>query len=61
MNRVISLLVFISGMAGLVYEVLWLKQLGLLFGNSAHASAATLAALMDDPGEFAGILEVESE
>ena len=33
-----------SGCAGLTYEVLWMKQLGLLFGNSTHASAATLAA-----------------
>jgi len=37
-------LVFLSGFAGLVYEVLWMKQLGLLFGNSSHAAAATLAA-----------------
>jgi len=42
-------LVFLSGFAGLVYEVLWMKQLGLLFGNTAHAAAATLAAF------FAGL------
>ena len=38
------LLVFCSGFAGLVYEVLWMKQLGLLFGNTSHAAAVTLAA-----------------
>ena len=38
------LLVFISGFAGLVYEVLWMKQLGLLLGNTSHAAALTLAA-----------------
>jgi len=43
------LLVFLSGFAGLVYEVLWMKQLGLLFGNTSHAAAATLAAF------FAGL------
>ena len=43
------LLVFFSGLAGLIYEILWMKQLGLLFGNTAHAAAATLAAF------FAGI------
>lgn len=43
------LLVFFSGLAGLVYEVLWMKQMGLLFGNTSHAAAATLAAF------FAGL------
>ena len=41
---VASLLFFLSGTAALVYEVLWMKQLSLLFGNSAQAAAATLAA-----------------
>lgn len=36
-------------MAGLVYQVLWMKQLGLLFGNTAEAAATTLAAF------FAGL------
>lgn len=43
MYGMIGLLVFLSGAAGLIYEVLWMKQLGLLFGNSAYASASTLA------------------
>ena len=34
----------LSGAAGLLYEVLWMKELGYLFGNTAHASAATLSA-----------------
>lgn len=42
-------LVFASGFAGLVYQVLWMKQLGLLFGNTSHAAAVTLAAF------FAGL------
>lgn len=45
----IVLLVFASGFAGLIYQVLWMKQLGLLFGNTSHAAAATLAAF------FAGL------
>jgi len=40
----LTTLVFISGLAGLIYQVLWVKQLGLLFGNTAQAAAATLAA-----------------
>ena len=37
-------LFFASGFAGLVYEVLWMKELGLLFGNTSYAASATLAA-----------------
>lgn len=36
-------LLFCSGLAGLIFEVLWLRALGTLFGNTAHAAAATLA------------------
>jgi spermidine synthase len=42
-------LVFLSGFAALVYQVLWMKQLGLLFGNTSHAASATLASF------FAGL------
>jgi len=37
-------LFFLSGVAGLIYEVLWMKQLGLLFGNTAQSVAASTAA-----------------
>jgi spermidine synthase len=40
----VFVLFFTSGFAGLVYEVLWMKELGLLFGNTAQAAATTLAA-----------------
>ncbi len=46
---IIYLLVFLSGFCALVYQVLWMKQLGLLFGNTSHAAGATLAAF------FAGL------
>ncbi len=36
-------LFFLSGFAGLTYEVLWQRELGLLFGNSTQATATTLA------------------
>jgi spermidine synthase len=42
-------MVFASGFAGLVYQVLWMAQLGLLFGNTSQAAAVTLAAF------FAGL------
>lgn len=40
----LALLFCASGATALVYEVLWLRELGLLFGNTSHAAAATLAA-----------------
>ncbi len=39
-------LFFLSGAVALVYEVLWLRRLGLLFGSTAFATAATLGAFM---------------
>ena len=39
-----SALFFLSGFAALVYQVLWMKELSLLFGNSTQAAAATLTA-----------------
>ncbi len=40
----ISILFCASGFVGLVYQVLWMKELGLLFGNSSQAAATTLVA-----------------
>ena len=36
-------LLFLSGFASLVYQVLWMRELALLFGSSAHATAGTLS------------------
>jgi spermidine synthase len=35
-------LILLSGFAALVYQILWMRQLGLVFGNTAHAAALTL-------------------
>lgn len=37
-------LFFVSGAASLVLQVLWMYRLGLVFGNAAHAAAATLSS-----------------
>jgi spermidine synthase len=37
-------LFFLSGVGGLVLQVLWMYRLGLVFGNAAYATAATLSA-----------------
>ena len=41
---IVLALFFVSGLAALIYQVLWIKELSLLFGNSAQATAATLTA-----------------
>lgn len=45
----LALLVLFSGFASLVYQVLWMRQLGLLFGNGSQAAAVTFAVF------FAGL------
>jgi spermidine synthase len=40
----VAILFFLSGFAGLVYQVLWMRELGLLFGSTSHAAATTTAA-----------------
>tara|TARA_R110002051_G_scaffold100256_1_gene170525 strand:+ start:11386 stop:13932 length:2547 start_codon:yes stop_codon:yes gene_type:complete len=37
-------LFFVSGTAGLIFQVVWMYRLGLVFGNAAYATAATLSA-----------------
>jgi spermidine synthase len=37
---------FLSGVAGLMYEVAWTKALGLVFGHTVYAIATVLAAFM---------------
>lgn len=42
----VHLLFFLSGFSALIYELLWLRQLGLIFGNSVYATATVLTAYM---------------
>lgn len=44
MNALVYLLFFASGVAALVYEISWSRQIGLLFGNTASAAATVLAS-----------------
>lgn len=46
---VLAALFFVSGAAALTYQVLWVRELGLLFGSTAEAAALTIAIF------FAGI------
>ncbi len=46
---VLAALFFVSGAAALTYQVLWVRELGLLFGSTAEAAALTIAIF------FAGV------
>lgn len=39
-------LLFVSGACALVYQTLWLRLLGLVFGVTAYATSTVLAAFM---------------
>jgi spermidine synthase len=39
-------LVFLSGASALIYQLLWLRLLGLVFGVTAHAASTVLASFM---------------
>src|ERR1043165_1852735 len=47
---VLAACLFVSGATGLVYEVVWLRMLGLIFGHTVYAITATLAAFMGGLG-----------
>src|SRR5580698_4582652 len=43
---VVLICFFLSGAAGLIYQVAWTKALGLVFGHTVYAVATVLAAFM---------------
>ena len=49
-NRVLYALLFacffVSGACGLIYEVVWMRVLGLIFGNTVFATSAVLTGFM---------------
>ena len=44
--KIISLCFILSGATGLIYEVLWARMLGLVFGATTLAVSTVLAAFM---------------
>jgi spermidine synthase len=46
LEAVIYLFFFISGFTGLVYEVVWVRVFGLVFGNTTLAASTVLASFM---------------
>jgi spermidine synthase len=45
-NLLIYLLFFFSGMSALMYEIIWMKDLALIMGNTVHSTTTVLAAFM---------------
>jgi spermidine synthase len=45
-RRLVGLCFVLSGAAGLIYEVLWMRMLGLVFGATTFAASTVLAAFM---------------
>jgi len=45
-NGIIYCCFFLSGISGLIYEVLWAKYLVLIFGNTTHAHTLVLSTFM---------------
>src|SRR6267378_3265206 len=45
-KSVLYLIFFLSGATGLVYEVIWVRLTGLVFGNTAQAISTVLGAFM---------------
>lgn len=46
MKKKLAIAFFFSGAAALVYQVLWARMLGLVFGNTTYAVSTVLAAFM---------------
>src|SRR6266571_1313677 len=44
--RLLYAIFFLSGATGLVYEVIWVRLTGLVFGNTSHAISTVLGAFM---------------
>src|SRR6476660_6189483 len=45
-RSVLYVVFFLSGVTGLVYEVIWVHLTGLVFGNTSHAISIVLGAFM---------------
>lgn len=45
-EHAVSFVFFISGAAGLIFEIVWLYRCGLVFGNSAWATSIVLSSFM---------------
>ncbi|PYR95965.1 MAG: hypothetical protein DMG16_29170, partial [Acidobacteria bacterium] len=45
-KSILYVVFFLSGATGLVYEVIWVRLTGLIFGNTSQAISTVLGAFM---------------
>src|SRR6187200_914260 len=45
-KSILYVIFFLSGATGLVYEVIWVRLTGIVFGNTSHAISTVLGAFM---------------
>src|SRR5437868_1840597 len=45
-RSILYVIFFLSGATGLVYEVIWVRLTGVVFGNTSHAISTVLGAFM---------------
>src|SRR2546422_6587002 len=46
LKSILYVIFFLSGATGLVYEVIWVRLTGLIFGNTSQAISTVLGAFM---------------
>ncbi len=46
MTAIVYLLFFFSGAAGLIYQVIWVRQFGNVFGNNVYSASLVIAVFM---------------
>jgi spermidine synthase len=49
-NRLLLAVFFASGISALLYQIVWLKYLGLIFGNTVYAAATLIAVFLGGLG-----------
>lgn len=45
-DRLLHLLFFLSGVSGLIYQVVWIREFGNVFGNTIYSAALVIAVFM---------------
>jgi spermidine synthase len=45
-DRVLHLLFFLSGASSLIYQIVWVREFGNVFGNTTHSAALVIAVFM---------------
>jgi spermidine synthase len=50
LSRLLYLIFFLSGASGLIYQVIWVRELGNGFGNTIHSASLVIALFMGGLG-----------